>query len=35
MKKDFYKQDPLEKEEDLTTDTGGGLPKEDDEESEA
>lgn len=31
MKKDFYKQDPLEKEEDLTTDTGGTVPEEDEE----
>ena len=35
MKAGFYKNDPLEREEEITQDTGGTLPEKDDEESDA
>ena len=35
MSKFYHKNDPLEKEDDLTTETGGTLQPDDDEESDA
>ena len=35
MKAGFYKNDPLDREEETAQDTGGTLPEKDDEESDA